>query len=135
MSRSGKLFLHPINETHQFRPTLTYMDTLTRKSKRRGGGYSDDESDGPPPDPDEAPPEKLAPKKEKKASSSNAKEVTVAVRRGGESAEDLGGLSSLRRELIGKRKKEREEPWQSLNWNDEGVRSLQINHLSHDYGS
>ena len=55
---SGKLFLHPISETHQFRPTLTYMDALTRKSRRRGGGFSDDESDGPPPDPDEpAPPE------------------------------------------------------------------------------
>jgi len=31
----------------------------------------------------------------------------------------MGGLSTLRRELIMKRRKERDEPWKDLNWHDE----------------
>jgi len=29
--RDGTLHLHPLNETHQLRPTLTYLDALNRK--------------------------------------------------------------------------------------------------------
>ena len=46
LSRLGQLHLHPISETHQLRPTLTYMDVLSRKNRRgRGGAGSDDDSD------------------------------------------------------------------------------------------
>ncbi|KAF9044861.1 hypothetical protein BDZ89DRAFT_1089789 [Hymenopellis radicata] len=66
--RNGELHLHPIKETHQFRPTLTYLDYLTNKHRRRGGaGDSDSEDDEPPPDPDEpssATPQKAAKKLE-----------------------------------------------------------------------
>lgn len=117
---AGKLHLHPISETHQFGPNLSYLDLLSKTSRPRRPTGSDDEDDGPPPDPDEPVPDKPAPKKEKKASSSSAKEVTVSARRAPDS-EDLGGLSTLRREMIGNRRKEREEPWETLEWKDEGV--------------
>ena len=48
----GALHLHPIDETHQLRPTLTYLDALNRKSRRTRGADSDSESsDGSPPPP------------------------------------------------------------------------------------
>jgi DNA-directed RNA polymerase-3 subunit RPC5 len=114
--------LHPISETHQFSPNLSYLDVLSKNSRPRRSNAEDDEDEGPPPDPDDPQPAQPLQKKVEKASASNAKEVTVTARRAGESSEDLGGLSSLRRELILKRRKERDETWQALEWHDKQVR-------------
>ena len=118
---SGKLFLHPISETHQFRPTLTYMDALTRKSRRRGGGFSDDESDGPPPDPDEPAPPPAA-KKDKKPSE-DAKEVQVAVRKSGDDRGMGfgGGLTAVRREMLTAIRAEEDERWENYDYHDREV--------------
>jgi len=115
--RDGKLHLHPLNETHQLRPTLTYLDALNRKSRRSRGADSDSDSDdGPPPDPDEVPPVP-APKKVKK-SVGEAKEVQVAARKaeekGGQNLQ--GGLSAIRREMLMSLRAEEEEEWQALSY-------------------
>ncbi|KAJ7102136.1 DNA-directed RNA polymerase III subunit Rpc5 [Mycena belliarum] len=118
--RDGQLHLHPISETHQLRPTLTYLDILSRKSKRsRAGGSDSDSDDGPPPDPDEPAPAP-APKKEKKASG-EAREVQVTARK----SEDKGGvqpvhggLSSARREMLIAIRAEEDEAWQDLEFCD-----------------
>lgn len=111
---TGKLHLHPISETHQFRPTLTYMDILTRKTKRRGS--DDDSDDGPPPDPDEPAPAP-APKKEKKPSA-EAKEVQVAISK---NADDrgmsfAGGLTAVRREMLTAIRTEEDERWEEYEY-------------------
>lgn len=107
---AGRLHLHPISETHQFRPTMTYMDMHTRKTRRRGGDDSDSD-DGPPPDPDEPAPAP-APKKEKKPAG-EAKEVQVAVRKTGESSgpQFSGGLTQVRREMLTLIHAEEDERW------------------------
>ncbi|KAJ6604448.1 DNA-directed RNA polymerase III subunit Rpc5, partial [Mycena vulgaris] len=119
--RDGQLHLHPISETHQLRPTLTYLDILSRKSKRSraGGGSDSDSDDGPPPDPDEPAPAP-APKKEKKASG-EAREVQVTARK----SEDKGGiqpvqggLSTARREMLIAIRAEEDESWQDLEFCD-----------------
>ena len=111
----GKLHLHPISETHQFRPTLTYLDTLSRKNKRaRGAGSDSDSDDGPPPDPDEIAPA-VPPKKEKKTAG-EAKEVHVSARKSDDQS-GLGGqgsLSAVRREMLHIIRTEEEEQWESL---------------------
>ncbi|EMD41767.1 hypothetical protein CERSUDRAFT_79402 [Gelatoporia subvermispora B] len=110
--RDGHLYLHPISETHQLRPTLTYMDVLSRKSRRgRGGGSDDDSDDGPPPDPDEPAPAP-APKKEKKPVG-EAREVQVAVRKSGDdkSVQFQGGLTAVRREMLTIIRNEEDEEW------------------------
>ncbi|KAJ7225723.1 DNA-directed RNA polymerase III subunit Rpc5 [Mycena pura] len=117
--RDGQLHLHPISETHQLRPTLTYLDVLSRKQKRsRGGAGSDSDSDdGPPPDPDEPAPAPAL-KKEKKPTG-EAREVHVAARKedrdGGLS---LGGLSAARREMLVAIRAEEDEGWQDLEYFD-----------------
>ncbi|KAJ7107634.1 DNA-directed RNA polymerase III subunit Rpc5 [Mycena crocata] len=118
--RDGQLHLHPISETHQLRPTLTYLDILSRKSKRsRGGGSDSDSDDGPPPDPDEPAPAPI-PKKEKKPSG-EAREVQVTARK----SEDKGGiqpmhggLSTARREMLIAIRAEEDEAWQELQFCD-----------------
>ncbi|KAF9821924.1 hypothetical protein IEO21_00354 [Rhodonia placenta] len=110
--RDGQLHLHPINETHQLRPTLTYMDVLSRKSRRSraGNGSDDDSDDGPPPDPDEPAPAP-APKKEKKPAG-DVKEVQVAVRKTGEQGVQFqGGLTAVRREMLMMIHAEEDEKW------------------------
>ncbi|KAA1468169.1 hypothetical protein DENSPDRAFT_814241 [Dentipellis sp. KUC8613] len=117
--RDGHLHLHPISEVHQLRPTLTYLDTLTRKSRRgRGAGSDSDSDDGPPPDPDEpapAPP----PKKEKK-STTEAKEVQVAARKNEEKGglAIQGGLSTVRRDMLLAMRAEEDEAWEDLEYHD-----------------
>ncbi|KAF9240910.1 DNA-directed RNA polymerase III subunit Rpc5 [Melanogaster broomeanus] len=126
--RDGRLHLLPISETHQFRPTLTYLDMMSRKSRRsRGtGGGSDSESDeGPPPDPDEAPPVVAAPKKGKKPA--DAKEVQVSVRRLNDDKSLQGGMSAARRELLLAMRAEEDEPWQPVEFCDgERVESNEV---------
>ncbi|CDO72363.1 hypothetical protein BN946_scf184977.g60 [Trametes cinnabarina] len=108
--REGRLHLHPISETHQFRPTLTYMDMHTRKTRRTRGDDSD-EDDGPPPDPDEPVPAP-APKKEKKPPG-DAKEVQVAIRKTGEVSglQFQGGMTQVRRDMLTMIHAEEDEQW------------------------
>ncbi|TRM65741.1 DNA-directed RNA polymerase III subunit Rpc5 [Schizophyllum amplum] len=122
--REGELHLHPISQTHQFRPTLTYMDYLTRKNRRgRGGAGSDSDSDdGPPPDPDEpAPPP--PPKKEKKKSGGETREVTVSARKNEERNGVLmqGNITAWRREMLQTIHAEEDEEWANLDFRDENT--------------
>jgi len=118
--RDGKLHLHPISETHQFRPTLTYVDVLSRKSKRpRGGGSDDDSDDGPPPDPDDPTPALPTQKKEKKPVK-EAKEVQVSVRK---TVDDKGmpmggGMTAVRREMLMMLRAEEDEQWEDYKFFD-----------------
>ncbi|CAA7266576.1 unnamed protein product [Cyclocybe aegerita] len=116
--RDSKLHLHPIGETHQFRPTLTYLDLLSRKNKRsRGGDSESDSDDGPPADPDEAVPAPV-PKREKK-SAGDAKEVHVTARKSDDQGGlGQGGLSTVRREMLHIIRAEEDEKWESLNFCD-----------------
>lgn len=125
--RAGVLHLHPINEMHQLRPTLTYLDAATSK-KRKGANDEDDsdESDGPPPDPDEAPSIPTLPKKrERKIDPTDMKEVQVAARktdteptgRGGSGAGGgAQGLSLVRREMLQMLRTEEDEGWQGFDF-------------------
>lgn len=124
-SLSGKLHLHPISETHQLRPTLTYLDVLSRKSKRlRPGEFDSDSDDGPPADPDEPAP--LVPKKEKRPVG-EAKEVHVTARKADDSASLIqGGISAVRREMLHIIRQEEEEKWQNLDFYDVAVRIIQF---------
>ncbi|KAI0094727.1 DNA-directed RNA polymerase III subunit Rpc5 [Irpex rosettiformis] len=117
--RNGKLYLHPISETHQLRPTLTYMDTLTRRTKRRSGDDDDDSDDGPPPDPDDPAPPPRVVKKEKKPAA-EAKEVQVSIRkRGDDKGLQLGsGLTAMRRELLMAIRAEEDEQWEDYLYYD-----------------
>jgi len=112
--RDGKLHLHPINETHQLRPTLTYLDVLSRKVGR-SRGESGSDSDGGPPDPDEP---NAVSKKEKKEG--EVKEVQVTTRKsddkGGPAPQ--GGLSSVRREMLHLIRLEEDEDWEDLEFCD-----------------
>ncbi|KDQ63764.1 hypothetical protein JAAARDRAFT_119631 [Jaapia argillacea MUCL 33604] len=116
--RDGHLQLHPISETHQMRPTLTYIDLLTRKTKRSrfGADGDSDSDDGPPPDPDEEPPAPV-PKKEKKPVG-EAKEIQVAARRGDGPQALSGGLSAVRREMLVAIRAEEDERWEDLEYCD-----------------
>lgn len=120
LSCSGHLHLHPIQETHQLRPTLTYLDVHGRKNKRGGVGSDSDSDDGPPPDPDEAAPLPV-PKKEKK-STGETKEVNVAARRADDrSAQNQGGLSAARRDILRTIRLEEDDQWQDLSFHDTSV--------------
>jgi DNA-directed RNA polymerase-3 subunit RPC5 len=115
----GQLHLQPISETHQFRPTLTYLDIMSGKSRRsRGNAGSDEDSDdGPPPDPDEPPPVQIASKKEKKPL--EVKEVQVSARKAGDDKGNLqGGLSAVRREMLLAIRAEEDEAWEDLDFCD-----------------
>jgi len=115
--RNGTLHLHPLSETHQLRPTLTYLDTLNRKSRRPRGADSDSDSgDGTPPDPDEVSPVSIT--KKAKKPSGEAKEVQIAARKAEEKGgRDLqGGLSTIRREMLMSIRAEEEEGWQDLTY-------------------
>ncbi|KAG5349884.1 hypothetical protein C0989_001423 [Termitomyces sp. Mn162] len=115
---SGQLYLHPISQTHQFRPTLTYLDMLSRKNKRNRSGDDSDSDDGPPPDPDEPAPVML-PKKEKQ-SSGESREVQVIARKTEDkgSGQIQGGLSVVRREMLQAIRVEEDEEWENLQFYD-----------------
>ncbi|EKM83764.1 hypothetical protein AGABI1DRAFT_117241 [Agaricus bisporus var. burnettii JB137-S8] len=117
--RNGKLNLHPIGETHQFRPTLTYLDILSRRDRRSRLGGSDSETDdGPPPDPEEPPPVDV-PKRDKKAPGPG-KEIQVSAGRADDkgSVSTLGGLSAVRRDMLRAIRAEEDEEWCSLHFFD-----------------
>jgi DNA-directed RNA polymerase III subunit RPC5 len=109
----GQLHLHPISETHQLRPTLTYLDVFSRKNKRSRGDDDSDSDDGPPPDPDEPAPPPVQ-KKEKKPAG-EVKEIQVAARRAvGDDKSMQGGLSTARREMLMILRAEEDETWEDL---------------------
>ncbi|KAG1826092.1 DNA-directed RNA polymerase III subunit Rpc5 [Suillus subaureus] len=117
--RNGQLHLQPISETHQFRPTLTYLDIMSRKSRRSRGdaGSDEDSDDGPPPDPDEPPPIQTTSKKEKKPL--EVKEVQVSARKAADDKGNLqGGLSAVRREMLLAIRAEEDEVWEDLDFCD-----------------
>ncbi|KIM85382.1 hypothetical protein PILCRDRAFT_359891 [Piloderma croceum F 1598] len=121
--RDGHLHLHPVSEMHQLRPTLTYLDALSRKNKRRtgGAGSDSDSDDGPPPDPDEPAPRPPSPKKEKK-SAGEPREVQVSARKSSDDKGGMqplqGGLSTARREILLAIRTENEEAWEDLEFCD-----------------
>lgn len=118
------------------RPTLTYLDALSRKNRRRpGGGFDSDSDDGPPPDPDELTPPQLPAKKEKKPTG-EAKEVQVSARKISDdrTVQPLqGGLSSIRREMLQVIKTEEEEAWSNLEFcgGEVGISQCGLDHYSH----
>ncbi|KAG6879741.1 hypothetical protein C0992_012344 [Termitomyces sp. T32_za158] len=116
--RNGQLHLHPISSTHQFRPTLTYLDMLSRKHKRNRLGNDSDSDDGPPPDPDE-PVLVTLPKKEKKPSG-ESREVQVTARKTEDkgSGQAQGTLSVVRRDMLQAIRAEEDEEWQELHFYD-----------------
>lgn len=125
----GRLHLVPVSETHQFRPTLTYLDIMSRKARHSRGRGSDSESDdGPPPDPDEVLSVVTAPKKEKRAA--EAKEVQVSARKSGDDKSFQGGMSAARREMLLAIRAEEDEPWQPVQFCDGEVRPLHLSGLS-----
>ena len=114
----GRLSLHPIAEVLQLRPTLTYMDHLSRKKGGRAGNDSGSEDDGPPQDADEVAADVI--KKEKPEP--QAKEVQVSVRKSMPDEKNiLGGLSAQRRELLAHIRAEEEDPWEELVYYDGAV--------------
>lgn len=121
---TGQLHLHPVSEMHQLRPSLTYLDVLSRKNKRRtggGGGSESDTDDGPPPDPDEPVPPPPSIKKEKKVTG-EAREVQVSARKASDDKGGVqplqGGLSTVRREMLLAIRAEEDEPWEDLDFCD-----------------
>lgn len=116
---NDRLHLVPVSETHQFRPTLTYLDLTSRKSGRsRRGAGSDSDSDDYPPDPDEPAPVVTAPKKEKKLA--EGKEVQVSARKLVEDRNSniQGGMSAIRREMLLAIRAVEDEPWQAVEFCD-----------------
>ncbi|KAF8527934.1 DNA-directed RNA polymerase III subunit Rpc5 [Hysterangium stoloniferum] len=124
--RDGHLHLHPISQTHQLRPALTYLDVLSRKSRRSrtavGGDGDSDSDDGPPPDPDEAVPTLPTSKKEKQKKALESKEVQVTAKKSSEdktgTLQFQGGMSQVRREMLTLLRDESEESWEDLEYCD-----------------
>jgi len=116
--RDGQLHLHPISQTHQFRPTLTYLDMQSRKNKKNRSGDEYDSDEGPPPDPDEPVPMPTA-KKEKKPAG-DAREVQVTARKVDDKSggQVQGGLSAVRREMLQAIRAEEDEDWEELQFYD-----------------
>ncbi|KAI5991640.1 DNA-directed RNA polymerase III subunit Rpc5 [Pisolithus albus] len=120
--RDDRLHLVPVSETHQFRPTLTYLDLTSRKSGRsKGGAGTDSDSDDYPPDPDEPVPVVAAAKKEKKPA--EGKEVQMSARKLVEDRNNSiqGGMSAIRREMLLAMRAVEEEPWQAIEFCDSGT--------------
>ncbi|KAK7463729.1 hypothetical protein VKT23_005666 [Stygiomarasmius scandens] len=116
--RDGELHLHPVSQIHQFRPTLTYLDILSRKHKRKNADSDSDSDDGPPPDPDEPAPVATSKKKEKKTTG-DAKEVHASARKTvDDKTGSLAQLSTVRREMLAAIRAEEDETWESLSYYD-----------------
>ncbi|KAG7099353.1 hypothetical protein E1B28_001209 [Marasmius oreades] len=115
--RDGELHLHPISETHQFRPTLTYLDVLSRKHRHHAADSDSDSDGGPPPDPDEPPP--VVVKKEKKPTVGETREVHVSARKmADDKTGQLAQLSTVRREMLAAIRADEDEAWQNLEYLD-----------------
>lgn len=115
----GHLHLHPVQETHQLRPTLTYLDVHGRKTTRGGGGSDSDSDGGPPPDPDDAAPPPPPPPKREKKPAAETKEVHVSAKQTDDrDAQNQGGLSAARREILRTIRMEEDDEWQDLDYRD-----------------
>ncbi|KAF9270361.1 hypothetical protein L218DRAFT_30152 [Marasmius fiardii PR-910] len=115
--RDGEVHLHPISETHQFRPVLTYLDVVSRKHRRLGADSDSGTDDGPPPDPDEPPP--VTVKKEKKPAIGETREVHVSARKmADDKTGQLAQLSTVRREMLAAIRADEDEAWQNMGYFD-----------------
>ncbi|KZV93793.1 hypothetical protein EXIGLDRAFT_835497 [Exidia glandulosa HHB12029] len=117
--RDGELHLHPVSRTLQFRPTMTYLDVLARKTRpRRQGGAGSDSDDGPPPDPDEPPPPPTAKSKTKAAP--EAREVQLSAKKANDDkfAQSLGSLTQVRKDMLMTLRQEAEESWEDWEYCD-----------------
>lgn len=129
MVRDGHLHLHPISQTHQLRPSLTYLDVLSKQSKRTqaSGGDESDSEEGPPPDSVEPVASTSTAKSKKEKQSSDSKEVQVTAKKSTEdrtgSLQFQGGLSQVRREMLTMIRDEAEEQWVDLQHCDAEVES------------
>ena len=101
---------------------MTYLDVLSRTSKRAWSGASDSESDdGPPPDPDE--PARIPIEKKEKRPTKESREVQVSARK----IEDKGGaqvpgsLSAVRKEILHAIRAEEDVSWEDLQFFDVSV--------------
>lgn len=125
--RDGELHLHPVSRTLQFRPTMTYLDVLARKSRpRRQGGAGSDSDDGPPPDPDEpaAPP----PTKSKSKSAPEAREVQLSAKKANDDkfAQSMGSLTQVRKDILMTLRQEAEETWEDWEYCDADVSCVTV---------
>jgi DNA-directed RNA polymerase-3 subunit RPC5 len=125
LTDTGRLHLHPISQTHQLRPTQTYLDVLSRKQKRSLSGDDSDSDDGPPPDPDEPVPPPVV-KKEKKAGETREVQLTARKADVKGSGPSYGGISAVRREILQTIRVEEDESWEDLEFHDIMVRILGI---------
>lgn len=101
------------------------MDILSRRSKRSWGGTSDSDSDdGPPPDPDEL--TRIPVAKKEKRPTGELKEVQVSARKIEDkgSAQGLGGLSTVRKEILHTIRVEEDVSWEDLQFYDVSVRDF-----------
>lgn len=115
--QNGRLYLHPVSEIHQFRPTMTYLDMQSRKSRHStaGAGSDSDSDHGPPPDPDEVQVPPTSKAKDKKPV--EMREISVSTRK----TDDKGatvGLSTVRREMLQVIRAEEDEEWQNYEYCD-----------------
>ncbi|KAH7106729.1 hypothetical protein BKA62DRAFT_684926 [Auriculariales sp. MPI-PUGE-AT-0066] len=117
-ARDGEIHLHPISRTMQFRPTMTYLDIISRKARPKRSGADSDSDDGPPPDPDEpsAPP----PQKNKKKADVDAREVQLSAKKANDDKlhAGLNNLSQVRQEMLGQLRAEMTEKWQDWEYCD-----------------
>ncbi|KAF5374783.1 hypothetical protein D9758_000141 [Tetrapyrgos nigripes] len=116
--RDGELHLHPVSQIHQFRPTLTYLDILSRKTKRRGADSDSDSDNGPPPDPDDPVPVAAPKKKEKKAAGPSREVHASAKKAVDDQTGNLAQLSTVRREMLAAIRTEEDESWEDLGYFD-----------------
>jgi len=107
-----QLHLHRISATYKFRPSLTYVDLHSQKTKRRRG-----EEEGTLSDEAEEEEEDAKPRMKGKALG-EAKEVMVSARKTGESKFPTG-MSDMRRELLRNLRAEELETWVPLKYQDE----------------
>ncbi|GJJ09479.1 hypothetical protein Clacol_003702 [Clathrus columnatus] len=130
--RDGRLHLHPISQTHQLRPSLTYLDVLSQQLKRsKTLGSESDSDEAPPPDPDEPVASTSATKLKKEKQVSESKEIQVIAKKSTEdktgSLHFQGGMSQIRREMLIIIRDEAEEQWVDLQYCDmENKDSLSI---------
>lgn len=122
------LHLHPVSEIHQFKPSLTYLDVLSRPTRRKASDSDDSEDDGPPPDPDEPVPAPAPKAKKEKGKEVEAKEITVSAKKA-DDANLQGGLSTMRREMLLGMRKEQEEAWVDYDFSAVDVRLSSPSHI------
>ncbi|KAF8337418.1 DNA-directed RNA polymerase III subunit Rpc5 [Cantharellus anzutake] len=128
--RDGCLHLHPISETHQFKPNLSYLDFSRKTSSKRAalGAPVNPASDDEGPDSDDAdddhPAVGSAASKPKKRPGAGAglREISVSAKRTDDGWQGAS-LSDVRLEIMAKTQSEREARWFDLEYR--GIESVE----------